>query len=253
MKNYAKQCIKETTTMKATMLCASCDNKNESKFSNGISIKETMPNEVIKACVPLLYMYTALVKPALIRFLKYTHSVDNSVNVDAYVSGLNAFNPNLESCIADYTQVLARDNQKAMNELQHGGGINHASSRLRILSHFKYHSRFLQASSNSTGSTASTSPTANASTSSPATAGASTASAAGASTPTTSGSSSGAPAASSSGSASHANYHIKSGTKQKWNLSTTSSKTLDITITSTVACAAIDEVTGIFKSWVFAP
>jgi len=72
--------------MKRIMICASCDNLNTVKFNAGISITPKVPDAVVKACVPIMYIMSSFMKPALLRGLNYVSAVDSNTDVTKYIT-----------------------------------------------------------------------------------------------------------------------------------------------------------------------
>jgi len=78
LKENAKDCIKAFSTLRSSLICASCDNKNSAIFKTGVPLTATLMNPVLKSCSKFFYIVNVIIKPALIQALNYASAVKPS-------------------------------------------------------------------------------------------------------------------------------------------------------------------------------
>merc|ERR1712167_169020 len=82
-KDKSLECAKKLSTFRGQMTCAVCDPKLGKKFEKGMPMNKDAMNDMLDACVPILYAINTFSKPTLARGLAYVKKVNaKAANLD---------------------------------------------------------------------------------------------------------------------------------------------------------------------------
>jgi len=121
-KSYSLKCATALSKFRAQMTCAACDNTLGAKWAHGMPVNKDTLKDLLDSCVPTLYLINAFFKPTLVRALAYVKKVNPAATGFATLeTALTNSKIDLSSCVKNYSQVLAKDQDESLSKLTKGG------------------------------------------------------------------------------------------------------------------------------------